>query len=150
MRGSFDRSTRIGASPTDAWEKLHDVDLLASFSSHLGKVAVVEPGRAWTVSLQDRVGPLRLSAPMHVEIVGETPEEDVSIRAHGRDRGPGTSLVVEAVVRVRQRAKNRELLLEGTFELSGRVARLGAGVAKRQADRMIDEFWANLTMALQT
>lgn len=102
MRASFERSTQIGASPATAWATLHDVDQLASYSSHLGPVSVVEPDRRWRVSLQDRVGPFRLSAPMDVELVEETGLAEVSIRASGQDRGPGTRLVVEASVRIDQ------------------------------------------------
>lgn len=150
MRGSFERSTRIAASPTKVWEVLHDVDLLASFSSHLGSVTVVDPDRSWTVSLQDRVGPVTLSAPMQVEIVNETREEVISIRASGRDRGPGTLLRVEATVRIDQEDGDKHLVLSGRFDMTGKVAMLGAGVARRQAEKIIDEFWSNLTKVLQT
>ncbi len=150
MQGSFQRSTRITASPADTWEALHDVDRLASYSSHLGPVATVEPDRSWQVALQDRMGPVKLSAPMHVELVEETPLVDVSIRASGKDRGPGTRLNVEAEVRIEQVDDGTQLTLNGTFDLTGRGVRLGAAVAKRQAETMVDEFWANLTTDLQT
>lgn len=149
MRGSFERSTRIAAAPTKVWETLHDVDLLASFSSHLGSVTVVDPDRTWTVSLQDRVGPVTLSAPMHVEIVQETREVEISIRASGRDRGPGTMLTVEATMRLDQ-SEDDVLTLSGRFDMTGKVALLGATVARRQAEKIIDEFWSNLTKVLQT
>lgn len=148
MRGSFERTTSIGASPGRVWATLHDVNLLASFSSHLGHVTTVEPDRSWNVNLQDHVGPLRLSAPMQVEILEETEEVEISIRASGKDRGPGTLLVVEATMRLDQ-AEDGVLTLSGRFDLTGKVVRFGAAVAKRQADRMIDEFWSNLTKVLQ-
>jgi carbon monoxide dehydrogenase subunit G len=149
MRDSFNRGARTTAPPTRIWEILHDVDLLASFSSHLGPVTPVEHGRSWSVPLQDRVGPLKLSAPMQVEIVEETPELEVAIRASGQDRGPGTKLDVEAVVRLDPADEGTDLSLTGSFALKGRVAMLGASVARRQADKMIDEFWSNLTRALE-
>ena len=150
MRGSFERTAHIAASPTDAWATLHDVDQLASYSSHLGPVITVEPDRLWKTSLQDRVGPFRLSAPMDVEILEETAMVEVSIRASGQDRGPGTRLVVEASVRIDQTARDTHLTLKGTYDLSGRAATLGAAVARRQAETMIDEFWSNLTAGLQS
>ena len=150
MRGSFQRTTRTTASPADIWASLHDVDQLATYSSHLGPVTVVEAGCRWRTSLQDRVGPLKLSAPMDVEIVAETDMVEVKIRASGQDRGPGTRLVVEASVRIDPTSGDTQLTLGGWYELSGRVARLGGPVAKRQAESMIDEFWSNLTTAFQT
>lgn len=150
MRGSFERSTQIAASPADTWATLHDVEELASFSSHVGPVTTVEIDRRWKTSLQDRAGPLKLSAPMTVEIVEETAMVEVSIRASGRDRGPGTKLVVEASVRIDQVNGGIRLTLQGSYDLRGRVATLGAGVARRQAETMIDEFWANLTGGLES
>lgn len=149
MRGTFERSTWTTAAPADAWAKLHDVDRLAAYSSHLGPVTIVEPDRRWKTSLRDRVGPFKLSAPMDVEIVEEKPMVQVSIRASGQDRGPGTRLVVEASVRIDQTSGETQLTLEGWYDLKGRVASLGGAVAKRQAETMIDEFWANLTVGLQ-
>lgn len=149
MRGTFERSTRIMATPADAWAKLHDVNQLAAYSSHLGPVTIVEPDRRWKTSLRDRVGPFKLSAPMDVEIVAEKSMEQVSIRASGQDRGPGTRLVVEASVRIDQTSGETHLNLKGWYDLKGRVATLGATVAKRQAETMIDEFWTNLTLGLQ-
>lgn len=150
MRGMFERSTRIAASPDEAWATLHDVDKLATFSSHLGPVTTVEPDRLWKTSLQDRVGPFKLSAPMDVEIVEETVMASVSIRASGQDRGPGTRLVVEASVRLHQTNDETLLTLMGSYDLRGRVVTLGAAVARRQAETMIDEFWANLTVDLRS
>jgi carbon monoxide dehydrogenase subunit G len=149
MRGSFERTTRTTASPSDAWATLHDVDQLAAYSSHLGPVTTVEPDRRWKVSLQDRVGPFKLSAPMDVVIVEETSLVEISIRASGQDRGPGTRLVVEASVRLDQANGETQLALSGTYDLRGRVASLGGAVARRQAETMIDEFWTNLTAALK-
>lgn len=150
MRGSFQRTTRTAAAPADVWETLHDVDRLASFSSHLGPVTTIEPDRLWKTSLQDRVGPFRLSAPMDVAIVDEIPAVEISIRALGQDRGPGTRLVVEASVRIDRTNGDTQLTLQGTYDLKGRVATFGVAVAKRQAETMIDEFWANLTSDLQS
>lgn len=148
MRGTFERSTRIAASQADIWATLHDVDQLASFSSHLGPVTIVEPDRRWTTSLQDRVGPFQLSAPMDVEIVEETAMLEVSIRASGQDGGPGTRLAVEATVHIDSTTGDAKLSLYGWYDLKGKVATLGRSVAKRQAATMIDEFWANLTGSL--
>lgn len=148
MRGTFERTIPITASPGDVWATLHDVDQLASYSSHIGPVTTVEPDRRWKTSLRDRVGLLRLSAPMDVEIVEETAMVQVSIRASGQDRGPGTRLVVEAFVRLDTSNGDTHLILKGSYDLKGRVAAFGAAVARRQAETMIDEFWANLTAGL--
>lgn len=150
MRGSFERSAQTEASATDAWTALHDVAQLASYSSHLGPVTTVEPDRLWKVSLQDRIGPLKLSAPMDVEVVEETAMVAISIRASGQDRGPGTRLAVQASVRLEETDGDTKLTLEGTYDLRGRAATLGAAVARRQAEKMIDEFWANLAADLQS
>ena len=149
MRGSFQRSTQVSVSPVDVWEVLHDVDLLASYSSHLGAVTTVEADRLWTTALQDRVGPFRLSAPMEVEILDETDMVEISIRASGQDRGPGTRLVVEASVQLDETNGDTMLTLTGSYDLRGKVAALGGAVARRQAETMIDEFWANLISDLQ-
>lgn len=87
---------------------------------------------------------------MDVEIVEETAETEVSIRASGQDRGPGTLLSVEASVRLEPGSGDMQLTLKGSYDLEGRGARFGAAVARRQAEKMIDEFWANLTAGLES
>ncbi|MFZ0014837.1 MAG: SRPBCC family protein [Acidimicrobiia bacterium] len=149
MRDSFQRTARVAASPADVWATLHDVDRLASYSSHVGEVTTAEPDRLWKTSLQDRKGPLRLSAPMDVELVEETEAAEISIRASGQDRGPGTKLAVTASVRLDPSDGGTQLTLSGSYELRGRGVTLGAAVARRQANTMIDEFWANLIAGLQ-
>lgn len=149
MRGSFTRTTEVTAAPEEIWATIHDVDRLAGFSSHLGPVTVITDDRRWQVSLHDRVGPFKLSAPMDIELVAETDRVEVSIRASGKDRGPGTRLEVEASVRIDQTKHGSGLTLEGSYDLKGRIARLGGPVAKQQAETMIDEFWSNLTGSLQ-
>ncbi len=149
MRGSFERMSQTTATAADVWTVLHDVDRLASYSKHLGPVTVVEPDQRWTTSLQDRVGLLKLSAPMDVEIVDEVASAKVSILAYGQDRGPATRLVVEASIRLDQTNEGTQLALEGSYDLTGRVATLGAAVARRQAETMIEEFWTNLTADLE-
>jgi carbon monoxide dehydrogenase subunit G len=86
---------------------------------------------------------------MDVVIVEKTSLVEISIRASGQDRGPGTRLLVEASVRLDQANGETKLALSGTYELRGRVATLGGAVARRQAETMIDEFWTNLTAALK-
>lgn len=150
MRESFERSALIGASRGDAWATLHDVDRLASYSSHIGPVTIVQRDRRWMTSLQDRVGLLRLSAPMEVEVIAETAMAEISIRASGKDRGPGTRLLVEASIRIDQTSEGTQMNLHGRYDLRGKVASLGTAVAKRQAETMIDEFWSNLTADLKS
>lgn len=145
VKGSFQRSALVAVSPADVWDALHDVDRLASYSSYVGPVETVEPGRRWKTSLQDRVGLLKLSAPMEVSVVEETEGESISINASGRDTGPGTRLVVDAQIRLGDSDGSTEMVLEGSYELTGRATRLGAGVARRQAESMVEEFWVNLT-----
>jgi len=139
---------QMAATPAEIWATLHDFDRLASYSSHLGPVTTVEPERLWKTSLRDRRGPIRLSAPMEVELVAETAMTEISIRASGRDRGPGTKLVVEASILLETAKGGTRLTLEGSYDLRGRGVTLGAVVARRQAETMIDEFWANLTADL--
>lgn len=148
MRDSFERVAVVTAPATVIWATLHDVSLLASYSRHLGPVTTIEPGRRWKVPLQDRVGLLKLSAPFDVAIVEDIATAVVSIRASGRDKGPGTQLAVEASVRISQEKGNTQLNLAGSYELTGKVVTLGAAVARRRAATMIDEFWTNLTADL--
>lgn len=148
MEDTFERTGLVTVPPAEVWARLHDVDLLASYSSHLGPVTTIEPGQRWKVSLEDRLGLLKLSAPFDVEIVEETAPLEVSIRASGRDRGPGTRLGVEASIRIDQTDGDTLLTLIGSYDLTGKAVTLGAGVARRRAATMIDEFWTNLTADL--
>ena len=148
MKAKFQRSGLVDAPLAEVWECLHDVDRLATYSSYVGPVETIEPGQRWKTSLQDRVGLFKLSAPMEVSVVEEAESENISISASGRDTGPGTRLVVEASMRLGESDGATALVLEGSYELTGRATRLGAGVARRQAESMVEEFWVNLTTDL--
>lgn len=146
MQDSFERSMTIASAQETVWALLHDVDELASCSSHLGAVTTVEINRLWKATLEDRVGPFKLSALIDVEIISEDPMETVAIRASGQDRGLGTRLVVEAAVTTRSADEpgTVDVVMQGSYDITGRVATLGAAVVRRQANSMLDEFWINL------
>jgi carbon monoxide dehydrogenase subunit G len=152
MKDTFERRMAVGLPLADAWTYLHDVDALASCSSYLQPVEVIEDGRRWSTVLQDRVGPFRLSAPVVVEILDERDLQSIEMRASGQDRGLGTRLRVDAAMQCRHSddGDGTALVMRGTYDVTGRVAALGAAVVRRQAGTMIDEFWRNLEALLGT
>jgi carbon monoxide dehydrogenase subunit G len=149
MRETFQRVMTVkGVDVADVWTSLRDVELLASCSSAIGEVAEKVPEKEWSVVLKKTVGRFSVSAPLTVAIVDESEPQSLRVHGRGSDTKIGARLDVTASMQIERIEAGVQLTLDGAYEMTGRIASLGASLVRRHANEMIDEFGGNLPQAM--
>lgn len=145
---SFSRELDLAVGAESCWATLTDVPTLVSWISVLDEAHEIEPLRRYSAVLMDKVGPFRLRADLDISLSDVRPCAQVRVHAVGEDRQVGSRISVDAKVQMAGRNGGTVLSVDGSYEVAGRVATLGAGTIRKKADKLMDEFFGNLTTAL--
>ena len=157
MREAVDREFVVEAPRDDVWPRLLDVEAVASWLPIMHSVTEVSPGRSgidgssFQAAFEDRVGPFSLRADLRIEVAGVREFDEVSIRARGEDRQIRSRIMIDAACLLADDGPDHtRVRLSGTYEITGRVATLGAGVIRSKASKLIDTFCTNASQGLST
>ena len=155
MREAVDREFVVGAARDDVWPRLLDVQAVASWLPIMHSVTGVSSGgssidgASFRAAFEDKVGPFTLRADLHIEVAGVSEPEEVAIRARGEDRQIRSRIMIDAAARLSDAGSGRtRVQLIGSYEITGRVATLGAGVIRSKATKLIDTFCTNAAAGL--
>ena len=155
MKEAVDREFVVEAARDEVWPRLLDVKAVASWLPIMHSVTEVSSGTSgidgssFQAALEDKVGPFSLRADLRIEVAGVREREQVSIRARGEDRQIRSRILIDAACSLADEAPDRtRVRLSGTYEITGRVATLGAGVIRSKAAKLIDTFCTNATTGL--
>ncbi len=155
MREAIDREFVVEAPRVEVWPRLLDVQAVASWLPIMHSVTEVSPGgsgidgSSFQAAFEDKVGPFSLRADLHIEVAGVRDGEEVSIRARGEDRQIRSRIMIDAACELDDDGPGcTRVRLSGTYEITGRVATLGAGVIRSKANKLIDTFCTNATAGL--
>lgn len=147
----FERTLQVTAGADQAWVTLTDVDVLAGWVGIVHDVKEVSHLESYTAVLQDRVGPFKLRADLKVTAEVLEPGRRIHITASGRDRQVDSRISVDATLAlVNSHGTGTSVEVEGSYQVTGRVAGMGAGVIKKKADKVMSEFFDNAASALGT
>jgi carbon monoxide dehydrogenase subunit G len=145
----------VEAPRGDVWRRLLDVQAVASWLPIMHSLTEVSPGpsgmdgSSFRAAFEDKVGPFSLRADLHIEVSGVHESEEVAIRARGEDRQIRSRIMIDAAARLSDAAPGQtRVRLVGSYEITGRVATLGAGVIRSKATKLIDTFCTNAATAL--
>ena len=106
-------------------------------------------GSSFQAAFEDKVGPFSLRADLRIEVAGVRESEEVSIRARGEDRQIHSRIMIDAAAHLADAGPGRtRVRLSGAYEITGRVATLGAGVIRSKASKLIDTFCTNAAAGL--
>lgn len=131
----------VASSPEDVWAVVTDVDRVAGWVGVLGSVEVLAPLAAYRATLTDRLGPFRLSADLDVEVGEVETNKTIHFVADGEDRQMSSRIQIEARLTLTPEGDHTDLEVEGRYEVTGRVATLGASMIKAKGDKILDEFF---------
>ncbi len=145
---SFSRELQLAKPAQLCWATLIDVPTLVSWISVLDEAREIEPLRRYDAVLTDKVGPFRLRADLDITVSDIQPGSRARLRACGEDRQVGSRITVEAEARLVDGRAGASLVVRGSYEVVGRVATLGAGTIRKKADKLMDEFFRNVKLAL--
>lgn len=145
---SFSRELELSASAESCWATLTDVPTLVSWVSVLNSGREIEPLARYEAILMDRVGPFKLRADLDIRLSDVQPPVAARVHAAGEDRQVGSRITVDAALKLSAGESGTTVTVDGTYEVAGRVATLGAGTIRKKADKILGEFFISLQKAM--
>lgn len=144
----FARKLSVPAPPRDVWEAVTDVERLASWITVVGNVEEISRLDTYSATLADRLGPFRLSADLDIRVVEV--EEGSSIRfvADGEDRQVASRIKIDGALSLTSAEATTVLDVSGEYEVTGRVATLGAPMIRSKGEKILDQFADAVTRGL--
>src|SRR5699024_8717473 len=130
---TFQRELLVPADISTTWATWTDVSLLSSWVSVLGDVEIVENLRHYKVVLEDRVGPLKLRAPLDLICDVQQEGHTLELTATGKDSQVNASIAVEALFQLENQGSKTQVMVSGRYRIAGRVASMGGGIIKMKA-----------------
>lgn len=144
----FARTLNISSSAEAVWNVVTDVDRVASWVSVLGDVETEVPLSSYRAKLTDRLGPFRLTADLAVDVVELDEGSTIRFAADGEDRQVASRIQVDARLTLVPAGSGTDVRVEGSYEVTGRVATLGASMIRAKGEKILDEFFANAAREL--
>lgn len=125
-----------------------DVERVAGWVGLIGEVRELSPMSRYRAELTDRVGPFRLRADLDIRVREVEEGSRVVLEAEGEDRQVRSRLKLHLDLHVRDGGEaSTDLRLEGRYEVTGRVATLGASMIRHKAEKILDRFCEQVAQA---
>lgn len=138
----FERSLQVGSSPVAVWSKLTSPDVVAGWVTVVGDVEEIEPLSRYSANLTDRLGPFRLSADLDITVTDVEEPRRISFLADGEDRQVASRIQVRATMALDESDSTTDIHVTGQYEVTGRVATLGASMIRAKGEKILEEFFA--------
>ena len=140
-KGAISSVIELNRGVSEVFEQLQDVQLVSSFLPLLSQLTEIEPLKSYEAVLEDKVGPFKLRADLAFVINIDHDSLKFGVEARGEDRQVRSAIRISAEMSFATNSDNRTVLtLSGTYEISGKVATLGASVIKSKATKLVHEF----------
>ena len=146
MHQDIARSVLVASPRAPVWAALLDVQRVASWLSILGEVRELEPLRRYAAVLEDRIGPFALRADLAVSVRAEEPR--LEVEASGEDRQVASRITAKIELVVSDENGATRVAVGGGYDITGKIATLGAGAIRKKGEKVLDEFVASLTREL--
>ena len=140
-KGSISSVIELSRGVSEVFGQLQDVQLISSFLPLLSELKEIEPLKSYEAVLEDRVGPFKLRADLSINITIDHDALKFSVEARGEDRQVRSAIRISAEMNFTTNSESQTVLtVTGTYEISGKVATLGASVIKGKATKLTHEF----------
>jgi carbon monoxide dehydrogenase subunit G len=137
------------AAPTDAvWATLLDFQRVASWLSVVRDLREIEARARYTTVLEDRVGPFAMRADLAIDVGVNEPERRLHVAGSGEDRQIASRISATLDLAVVASDTGTDVIVTGRYEITGRIATLGAGAIRKKGDKVLEDFFTNLTREL--
>jgi carbon monoxide dehydrogenase subunit G len=143
-RDTHQLEATFGQARQRCWEVLTSVDTLASWVGIVHSVEEIEHLVSYRAVLEDRVGPVRLKAPLAVAV--EVTEAAVNARIHasGKDRQVNSSITLDVDMTLADLPEGGTRMdMTASYSVTGKVAAMSRGIIQKKADKIIAEFLAS-------
>ena len=144
----LENSFRVPAGIDDAWTALQDVELLAPCMP--GTTLIAVNGDEFDGSVKVKLGPVAMTYGGRARFVSRDHDAHVlAIEGAGRDsRGTGTAAGTATVTLLTESPTTTRVDVLTELTVTGKAAQFGRGVMQDVAARIVDQFAANLAVAL--
>lgn len=142
------RTVRVAARPDAAWAVLLDVQRVASWLRVVRDVKELEPLRRYTTVLEDRVGPFAMRADLAIDVAADEAARRLHVSGSGEDRQVASRISATLDLAVVPQGEGSDIVVSGRYEITGRIATLGAGAIRKKGDKVLEDFFANVTREL--
>jgi len=143
----FAKTIRLDASPDVVWAAVRDVHRVASWLSIVREVRDVDPPRRYSALLEDRLGPFAMRADLDLTVETREPR-GLHVSAAGEDRQVASRIAATIDLTIEPEGTGTSLKVTGKYEVTGKVATLGAGAIRKKGDKILEEFFDNAAKAL--
>ncbi len=140
MLQDFAKTIKLDANPELVWNAVLDFHRVASWLSIVREVRDVDPPRRYSALLEDRLGPFAMRADLDLT-VDIREGRSLRVSAAGEDRQVASRIAATIELAVEPDGAGTSLAVTGRYEVTGRVATLGAGAIRRKGDRILQEFF---------
>jgi carbon monoxide dehydrogenase subunit G len=145
----FARDLTVSSDPGRCWAVLTDVTQVASWVTVVHDVTEVERLATYTAVLQDKLGPFKLKALLDIRVEVLEEGRRIRMRATGKDVQINSQISVDATLSLSPADDGGTVVAtEGSYQVVGRVATMGAGVIRKKADKILEEFFSNAAAEL--
>ena len=147
MLQDFTKTIRLDSSPDAVWAAVRDVHRVASWLSIVREVRDVDPPRRYAALLEDRLGPFAMRADLALTVETREPR-GLHVSAAGEDRQVASRIAATIDLGIEPDGAGTSLKVTGKYEVTGRVATLGAGAIRKKGDKILEEFFNNAAKEL--
>jgi carbon monoxide dehydrogenase subunit G len=146
----FERQVTIHAPRAVVWDFLWDIARLTSCVPGCQAAETVEPYVHYRATVQEKVGPFRVTVPLDIDILEYQGPERLLARAHGRDRVVQSHVKVElALALVEIDPQHTVLQVQADVVVLGKLGTLGHSVIVRKGEDIVDQFATAMQAELQ-
>lgn len=147
---NFRREIVSGADRRLAWATLTDVQRIAAWVSIVGDVTEISPMEQYRAVLADRVGPFKLRADLDVRVPELVEGQRIRITAAGEDRQVSSRIAIDAtlLLQATDGTPKTRIVVEGRYEVTGRVASMGGGIISQKAEKILEQFFDRAAVEL--
>lgn len=146
---TFQRTIVVPASPEAVWEGLTDVHQVAGWVTVVGEVTEISRLERYETVLADRLGPFRLAADLVAVVTHLEQPTSISVTADGEDRQVASRIRIEVTLTLAPQAEGTAIAVTGEYEVTGKVATLGASMIRSKGEKILDEFFTAAEGAFQ-
>jgi carbon monoxide dehydrogenase subunit G len=145
---TFDRELEVSGSPEAAWTTFTDVRRVVGWISVVEDAQEVEPLSRYTAVLQDKIGMFSLRADLDITLSDVVEPRQLRAHADGQDRQVGARIVIDGLIELSETGAGTRVKVSGTYHVTGKAATLGASSIRRKGDKVLEDFFGNLSREL--
>ena len=136
----FERAFELSLSTAEVWKVLWDVErMVACVPGCTGAIAI-EEGKHYEATIVEKVGPLKVTVPLKIEVLSAEPGRSLRLRATGKDTKVGTEVAFDLNVNLDGAGEQTQFRMTVDATVVGRLVSLGQAVIKLKGDQQIGRF----------